>query len=168
MDAVAVVLTALVALIHLYIVYLEAVLWTTPRGRAVFGLEEDFAQQTRSLALNQGLYNGFLAAALICGLVIGEPSGFAFRVFFLGCVIVAGLVGAATVSRRILVVQSVPALLPKSIRPVPVDASEMLPQSSLMRTPPALPAEPAVRPVIVLVPEVDAKSPREFAKNPNP
>lgn len=111
MDLVAIVLTALVALIHVYIVLLEMLLWTTPRGRAAFGTTREFAQETKTLAGNQGLYNGFLVAGLICGLIIGDPTGFAFRIFFLTCVIVAGLYGAATVSRRILFVQSVPAAL---------------------------------------------------------
>jgi putative membrane protein len=108
MDALAIALVALVALIHVYIVVLEMVLWTTPRGRAAFGLEPDFAQATRVLAANQGLYNAFLVAGLVWGLVGPADLRFAFRVFFLLCVVVAGVYGAATASRRILVVQALP------------------------------------------------------------
>ncbi|WP_442973601.1 DUF1304 domain-containing protein [Saccharothrix sp. NRRL B-16314] len=105
------VLTALVAAVHLYIVVLEMFLWTTPRGRATFGTTEAFAAESKVLAANQGLYNGFLAAGLIFALIAPGTTGFAFAVFFLICVIVAGLYGAATVSRRILVVQAVPAAI---------------------------------------------------------
>ncbi len=97
-----------VALIHVYIVILEMVLWTRPAGRKAFGLTPEFAQATRTLAANQGLYNGFLAAGLFYGLYLG-PAGHAFVVFFLLCVLVAGLYGAATASRKILFVQAVPA-----------------------------------------------------------
>ncbi|OLR91162.1 hypothetical protein BJP25_29460 [Actinokineospora bangkokensis] len=83
-------------------------LWKTPRGRAAFGTTPEYAEQTAVLAANQGLYNGFLVAGLVYGLVTGS---FEFRVFFLVCVVVAGLYGAATVSRRILLVQAVPAAL---------------------------------------------------------
>lgn len=103
-------LTGLVAAIHVYIVVLEMFLWTTPKGRRVFGLTADFAQQTRVLAANQGLYNGFLAAGLIAGLASAEH-GYAFKLFFLVCVIVAGVFGAATASRRILFVQALPAAI---------------------------------------------------------
>lgn len=109
MNAVAVILVLLVALIHVYIVVLEMALWTTPRGRATFGLTSEFALATKTLAANQGLYNGFLAAGLVWGLVGPEPLRFGFRVFFLACVVVAGVYGAATASRRILLVQALPA-----------------------------------------------------------
>ncbi|MEJ6783521.1 DUF1304 domain-containing protein [Aminobacter sp. Piv2-1] len=101
-------LVGLVALIHLYIVYLEMVLWDTPRGHKAFGLQPDFAKASRVLAANQGLYNGFLVAGLLWGLVLGE-SGRAVQVFFLVCVAIAGLFGAATVSRKILFIQTLPA-----------------------------------------------------------
>lgn len=107
---VATLLTGLVALIHVYIVILEMVLWTTPRGRAAFGLTEDFALKTKTLAANQGLYNGFLVAGLAWGLWLGS-GGFAIKLFFLGCVLVAGLFGALTASRKILYVQALPAAL---------------------------------------------------------
>ncbi|MDX9765634.1 MAG: DUF1304 domain-containing protein, partial [Chiayiivirga sp.] len=85
-------------------------LWTTPKGRRTFGLAPEFAQQTRALAANQGLYNGFLAAGLAWGLWLGAE-GFSIRLFFLGCVVVAGVFGAATASRKILFVQALPAAL---------------------------------------------------------
>jgi putative membrane protein len=109
MTAIAMALTALVALIHVYIVVLEMALWETPRGRAAFGTTPEFAAETKTLAANQGLYNGFLVAALVLGLVGPADHRFAFAVFGLSCVVVAGLYGAATVSRRILFVQAVPA-----------------------------------------------------------
>ena len=104
------VLVGIVALIHVYIVVLEMVLWDTERGRKAFGTTPAFSAESKVLAANQGLYNGFLVAGLIWSLWPGgggEPA----KVFFLGCVIVAGVYGAATVSIRILLVQSVPAAL---------------------------------------------------------
>ncbi|MFD7658240.1 DUF1304 domain-containing protein [Actinosynnema sp. NPDC059797] len=109
MKIAADVLTALVAVIHLYILVLEMFLWNTPRGRAAFGTTAEFAAESRVLAANQGLYNGFLAAGLVVALVAPGTTGFAFAVFSLACVIVAGVYGAVTVSRRILLVQAVPA-----------------------------------------------------------
>ena len=109
MTAFAAALVAVVALIHVYILVLEMVLWTTPRGRAAFGLTPEFAEATRTLAANQGLYNGFLAAGLLWGLVGPSHLRFGFQVFFLLCVVVAGVYGAATASRRILLVQALPA-----------------------------------------------------------
>lgn len=112
MAVVAMILVALVALIHLYIVLLEMVWWTTPRGYKAFGLTPEFARETRVLAANQGLYNGFLAAGLIWGLVHPDPAvAWQIQLFFLACVAVAGLYGAATASRKILFVQTVPAVL---------------------------------------------------------
>src|SRR5262245_28456288 len=105
MEIVATVAVALVAALHLYILVLEMFLWTTPRGRAAFGTTAEFAEASKVLAANQGLYNGFLAAGLIWGLIAG---GLAIPVFFLSCVIVAGVYGAATASRRILLVQALP------------------------------------------------------------
>lgn len=107
---IATALVALVALIHLYIVYLEMVAWDTPAGHRAFGLTPEFAAASKVLAANQGLYNGFLTAGLMWGLYLGE-AGFAVKVFFLACVAVAGLFGAATASRKILFVQTVPAAL---------------------------------------------------------
>lgn len=104
------ILIAFVALQHLGFLVLEMFLWTKPAGRRVFGLKADFAEQSKALAANQGLYNGFLAAGLVWGLLLGAD-GFPEKVFFLSCVIVAGVFGGATVSRRIVLVQAVPALL---------------------------------------------------------
>ena len=100
------VLVGLVAALHIYFLVLEMFLWTTPTGRKVFGLDPAFAEESKALAANQGLYNGFLAAGLLWGLVADKTD---VTLFFLGCVVVAGLYGAATVSRRILVVQALPA-----------------------------------------------------------
>lgn len=104
------VVVGLVALLHVYILMLEMFLWTTPRGRKAFGLTPEFAEQTKVLAANQGLYNGFLAAGLFWGLWLG-PAGNSVKVFFLFCVLVAGIYGAATANRRILFIQAVPAAL---------------------------------------------------------
>ncbi|WP_234263622.1 DUF1304 domain-containing protein [Hydrogenophaga sp. NFH-34] len=98
----------LVALIHVYILVLEMFFWDKPRGMKAFGLQPEFAAATKVLAANQGLYNGFLAAGLFWGLWQGAQ-GQAVQVFFLLCVLVAGLYGAATASRRILFVQALPA-----------------------------------------------------------
>lgn len=110
MNLVANVLIGLVALLHLYFLVLEMFLWNTPLGRRVFALTPEFAAASKMLAANQGLYNGFLAAGLIVGLVEGG-GGFHFKLFFLSCVIVAGLYGGWTVSRKILYVQALPAVL---------------------------------------------------------
>jgi putative membrane protein len=104
------VVVGLVGLLHVYILVLEMFLWTTPRGQRAFGTTPEFAQATRVLAANQGLYNGFLAAGLFWGLSLGA-AGAGVVVFFLLCVLVAGLYGAATASRRILLVQALPAVL---------------------------------------------------------
>ncbi|MFC4855154.1 DUF1304 domain-containing protein [Actinophytocola glycyrrhizae] len=109
MDVVAKIVVGLVALIHGYILVLEMFLWRTPRARRAFGTTPEFAEQTAVLAANQGLYNGFLAAGLVFGLVAGGGVGYPVTVFFLACVIVAGLYGGATASRRIIVVQALPA-----------------------------------------------------------
>lgn len=99
----------LVALVHVGILVVEMFLWDEPFGMKVFGLTPEKAATTKVLAANQGLYNGFLAAGLLWGLVLGGDQGASFAYFFLICVLVAGLYGAATVSKRILFVQSVPA-----------------------------------------------------------
>ena len=104
-------LVALVALLHGYILVLEMFLWRAPRTRAAFGTTAEFADATVTLAANQGLYNGFLAAGLVWSLLAGGDLGRDVAVFFLGCVAVAGGYGAATAGRRILFVQTVPALL---------------------------------------------------------
>ncbi len=107
---IATILALAIAALHVYILVMEMVLWETPRVRKAFGTTEDFAAATRVLAANQGLYNGFLAAGLLWGVTLGAE-GRATVAFFLLCVLVAGLFGAATASRRILFVQAVPAAL---------------------------------------------------------
>lgn len=104
------ILVALVAVIHLYILVLEMFLWQKPAGRKAFKLSADFARDTRVLAANQGLYNGFLAAGLLWGLWQGD-SGVPVILFFLSCVLIAGIFGAVTASRKILYIQALPALV---------------------------------------------------------
>jgi putative membrane protein len=97
----------LVAVLHLFFLVLEMFFWNKPLGRRVFRLTPEFAQASAALAANQGLYNGFLAAGLFWGLSLG-PAGYGIKVFFLSCVIVAGVFGAMTANRRILWVQALP------------------------------------------------------------
>jgi putative membrane protein len=104
------VVVALVAVIHVYILVLEMFLWDKPAGLRAFGQTPDAAAASRVLAANQGLYNGFLAAGLAWGLLLG-PDGTPVKVFFLACVLVAGLYGAVTASRKILYVQAIPAAI---------------------------------------------------------
>ena len=112
MTSVALVLTGLVALLHVWFLILEMFLWTKPIGLRTFRNTPEKAEVQRVLAANQGLYNGFLAAGLVWGLAASDPAlGLAVRSYSLACVIVAGLYGAVSVSRRILFVQALPALL---------------------------------------------------------
>ena len=101
---------ALVAFLHLYFLVLEMVLWTKPFGIKTFGLTPEFAAASKTLAANQGLYNGFLAAGLVWGLVLGA-AGNPIKYFFLGCVIVAGVFGGFTASRKIFWVQALPGVV---------------------------------------------------------
>ncbi|QHE84086.1 DUF1304 domain-containing protein [Hydrogenophaga sp. BPS33] len=110
MSLIANVVVGLVGLIHVYILVLEMFLWDKPAGLRAFGQTPASAAATKVLAANQGLYNGFLAAGLFWGLWLG-PEGFGVKVFFLLCVFVAGLYGAATASRKILFVQVLPATI---------------------------------------------------------
>ncbi len=112
MKLISEILIALVALLHLYILWLEMFAWTT-RGKKTFkSLPEDLFEKTKALAANQGLYNGFLAAGLIWSLLITDPAWSAHvAFFFLGCIAVAGIYGAITAQRSILFVQTVPAVL---------------------------------------------------------
>jgi putative membrane protein len=105
------VLVGLVAALHLYFLVLEMFLWRKPLGRRVFHLTEAQAETTANLAANQGLYNGFLAAGLVWSLVAPAHLQTPLAVFFCGCVVAAGIFGAVTVSRRILLVQALPAVL---------------------------------------------------------
>jgi putative membrane protein len=110
MTTIATILVALIALLHIYILVLEMFLWDKPAGLRAFGQTREAAAASKVLAANQGLYNGFLAAGLFWGLSLGA-AGTDIKVFFLCCVLVAGLYGAATASRRILFVQAVPAAI---------------------------------------------------------
>jgi putative membrane protein len=110
MKILANLLIALVAALHIYFLVLEMFLWDQPKGRKIFGTTPEFAAASKALAANQGLYNGFLAAGLVWGLWLGA-SGTGVNVFFLCCVVIAGVYGACSVSRRILFVQAVPAAL---------------------------------------------------------
>jgi putative membrane protein len=100
----------LVALLHIYFLVLEMFLWDKPPGLKAFGQSKEKAEATKVLAANQGLYNGFLAAGLLLGVVQGN-SGAYFKLFFLSCVIVAGVYGALTASRKILFIQAMPAFI---------------------------------------------------------
>lgn len=104
------ILTGVVALIHCYILVLEMFLWDKPQGLKAFGMTPQLAADTKVLAANQGLYNGFLAAGLLWGIWLGE-AGDSIKVYFLLCVAVAGVFGAVTVSRKILYVQTIPAVI---------------------------------------------------------
>ena len=110
MGLVADIAVGLVAALHFGFLVLEMFLWTRPVGQRVFGLPRDVMASSAALAANQGLYNGFLAAGLVWGLLAG-PAGFAPKVFFLSCVVVAGVYGAATARRSILWVQGLPGAL---------------------------------------------------------
>jgi putative membrane protein len=103
--SVANIAVAVVALLHLYFLVLEMFLWDKPRGLKIFGLTPEFAAASKALAANQGLYNGFLAAGLVWGLAVNADS---IKIFFLACVIVAGIFGAVTANRKILWVQALP------------------------------------------------------------
>ncbi|MCM2451071.1 DUF1304 domain-containing protein [Agrobacterium vitis] len=112
MFLIATVLVVLVMLEHIYIMVLEMFLWTTPRARKIFRKSLQGAETTRVMAANQGLYNGFLAAGLFWALLHPLPAmGLQLKVFFLGAVVVAGLYGGRTVSRRIFFVQAAPAAI---------------------------------------------------------
>jgi putative membrane protein len=107
MNLVVNIITGIVALLHAYFLILEMFLWEKPVGRRSFRTTAEFAAQSRTLAANQGLYNGFLAAGLIWGLFAGDT----VKIFFLSCVVIAGIFGAFTVSKRIFYIQALPALI---------------------------------------------------------
>ncbi|MCC2103401.1 MAG: DUF1304 domain-containing protein [Hyphomicrobiales bacterium] len=110
MAALSTILVAVVAIEHALFLVIEMFLWRKPFGRKTFGTTPEFAEASAALAANQGLYNGFLATGLVWSLLPG-PHAFALKIFFLACVIVAGLFGAATVKPRIALVQALPAAL---------------------------------------------------------
>lgn len=101
-------LLALIAIEHVWILVLEMFLWTHPIGLKTFRQSRASAEASKVLAANQGLYNGFLAAGLVWGLVAGDP---AIKLFFVSCVLIAGIYGGLTAKRSILLVQGLPALL---------------------------------------------------------
>ena len=111
MSIAANVVVAIIALLHLWFLILEMFLWTRPSGRRAFGTTAEFAEQSKALAANQGLYNGFLAAGLVWGLCLGGAAGFSVKVFFLACVLVAGIFGGLTATRKILWIQALPAAI---------------------------------------------------------
>lgn len=110
MTLIANIIVVIVALLHIYFLVLEMFFWDKPLGLKTFRMTPEKAKITKVLAANQGLYNGFLAAGLLWGLSLGD-AGVSIKLFFLGCVIVAGVYGAITVGREILFIQAVPALL---------------------------------------------------------
>src|ERR1041384_7281893 len=111
MSIIAKILIALVALEHVYFLVLEMFLWTAPRTRAAFGMTAEQAEQSKVLAANQGLYNGFLAAGLIWSLLAPMAYARELALFFLGCVLVAGIYGGATANKRIWMLQALPAAI---------------------------------------------------------
>ena len=113
MDILTTIAVSLVILLHVFFMLLEMFLWSTPFGRNTFGLTEQQAKQTASLAANQGLYNGFLAAGLLWGLV--STGGFDALIFFLSCVIIAGIYGSVTAKSSILWIQAMPAAVAMSL-----------------------------------------------------
>lgn len=110
MAALSLILIALIALLHVYILILEMFLWEKPRAMRIFKQTPESARANKVLAANQGLYNGFLAAGLIWGLWLGQ-AGLQFQMFFLACVLIAGLYGGATANRRIWFIQALPAAI---------------------------------------------------------
>ncbi len=109
MSILTTVAISMVIILHVLFLVLEMFLWNTPFGRKIFGLNEEYARQSASLAANQGLYNGFLAAGLLWGMV--GTDGFKILVFFLGCIIIAGIYGALTAKLSILFLQALPAAI---------------------------------------------------------
>ncbi len=110
MSLIANIVVGLIGVLHVYILVLEMFLWDKPRGLKAFGNTQAAATATKVLAANQGLYNGFLAAGLFWGLSLGA-AGTSVKVFFLLCVLVAGLYGATTAARKILFIQAIPATI---------------------------------------------------------
>lgn len=107
MNTITVIAISVIIVLQTIFMILEMFLWNTSSGRKIFGTSKDFAQQSATLAANQGLYNGFLAAGLLWGLI--SSGGFDALIFFLGCIIIAGLYGAATANVSILFIQGLPA-----------------------------------------------------------
>jgi len=111
MSILANVVVAIIALMHLWFLILEMVLWDKPSGLRAFGITPEYAAQTKVLAANQGLYNGFLSAGLAWGLILGGAEGMHVKLFFLACVLVAGIYGGLTATRKVLWIQGLPAAI---------------------------------------------------------
>ena len=109
METLSTITISLVIILHFLFMLLEMFFWNTPFGRRAFGLKPDYAKQSAALAANQGLYNGFLATGLLWGLL--STGGFDALVFFLSCIIIAGIYGAITAKRSILFIQALPAAI---------------------------------------------------------
>lgn len=105
------VLIVLTALFHVFAFFMESVFWQTPYAMRLFGMTAESASTTRVLAINQGVYNLFLAAGLAWSLVAIDPVGFEIKIFFLSCVVIAGVVGGFSVSKRVFIMQALPALI---------------------------------------------------------
>jgi putative membrane protein len=113
MNTITIIAISIVAVLHVLFLILEMFMWNTPFGRRTFGLSKEYAEQSAPLAANQGLYNGFLAAGLLWGLI--STGGFDALVFFLSCIIIAGIVGAITAKPSILFLQALPAAIALSL-----------------------------------------------------
>jgi putative membrane protein len=109
MSTLASIVIAIIALMHVWFLILEMLLWDKPTGQRAFGISAEYAAQTKVLAANQGLYNGFLAAGLVWSLLLGGSEGTHVKIFFLVCVLVAGLYGGFTATRKVLWIQGAPA-----------------------------------------------------------
>lgn len=105
------ILVVVVAILHFYFFILEMFLWTRPKALKAFGMTPAFAEQTKTLAANQGLYNGFLTVGLFIGLLNNDVASSQLLLrFILGCIVVAGIYGGITVNRKIFIIQSIPAI----------------------------------------------------------
>lgn len=111
MSTLANIVVTIIALMHVWFLILEMVLWDKPAGRRAFGTTAEYAAQTRVLAANQGLYNGFLAAGLFWGLILGGTEGTHVKLFFLACILVAGVYGGFSATRKVLWIQGLPAAI---------------------------------------------------------
>ena len=110
MSTLASILIGVIAALHIYFLVLEMFFWDKPKGLKVFGHSLESARESKTLAMNQGLYNGFLAAGLIWGLSLGV-AGESIQIFFLACVAIAGIFGGLTVSKKIIFIQALPAII---------------------------------------------------------
>jgi putative membrane protein len=111
MNSLVNILVCIIAVLHLYFLYLEMFAWTTPIGLKIFRNDAEFAKKSAVLAANQGLYNGFLAAGLIWSLLAGVNESLHLKIFFLSCIVIAGIYGGCTANKRIFIIQGLPALI---------------------------------------------------------